>query len=126
MQSDLFRLDPMAASSYGIYNSIKADEGSFLDFLLNYDSKASNEEDNSWINELLTKDNINNITSSEVLKELNLDGFSTTTDFLSQKSYFDTQVEGYKLILIQEMNKRGIPIPKEYEGADVYSQLLDL
>jgi hypothetical protein len=125
MQSDLFRLDPMAASSYGIYNSIKGEDGSFLDFLLNYDSKEANEEDNSWINKLLTKDNLNDITSSEVLKELNLSGFSTT-DFLSRKSYFDTQVEGYKLILTQEMNKRGIPIPKEYEGADIYSSLLDL
>ena len=64
------------------------------------------------------------ITSPEVLKSLNLGGMSSM-DFLSSKSYFDTQAEGYKVILKQEMQKREIPIPKNL-GVDVYSQLLDL
>jgi hypothetical protein len=47
-------------------------------------------------------------------------------DFLSQKSYFDTQAEGNKMILMKEMSKRNIDIPKEYQGVDIYSHLLDL
>jgi len=41
-----FMIDPMAASSYGLYNSLKGEEGSFVDFLLSYDSKAANDNDN--------------------------------------------------------------------------------
>ena len=125
MYTNLFMLDPMAASSYGLYNSIKGDKGSFEDFLLNYDSKKANDFDNSWLDKLVNKENLSKITSPEVLKDLNLTQIHTT-DFLSQKSYFNTQFEGYKQILLKEMNRRNIPIPKEYEGADIYSPLLDL
>jgi len=125
MQTNLFLVDPMAASSYGLYNSIKGDKGTFVDFLLNYDSKKANESDNSWLEKLISQENINKINSPEVLKALNLTGMSTM-DFLSQKSYFDTQIEGYKQILFKEMNNRNIEIPKEYEGVDIYSSLLDL
>jgi hypothetical protein len=125
MQTNLFLVDPMAASSYGLYNSIKGDKGTFVDFLLNYDSKKANESDNSWLEKLISQENINKINSPEVLKALNLTGMSTM-DFLSQKSYFDTQVEGYKQILFKEMNNRNIEIPKEYEGVDIYPSLLDL
>ncbi len=125
MQTNLFLVDPMAASSYGIYNSVKGEEGSFVDFLLSYDSKEANESDNSWLEKLVTEDNLSSITSPEALKSLNLGGASTM-DVLSQKSYFDTQADGYKMILMNEMSKRGMDIPKEYEGTDIYSQLLDL
>ena len=125
MNTNLFMLDPMAASSYGLYNSIKGDKGSFEDFLLSYDSKKANDFDNSWLNKLVNQENLSKITSPEVLKDLNLTQMNTT-DFLSQKSYFNTQFEGYKQILLKEMNNRNIPIPKEYEGADIYSPLLDL
>ena len=125
MQANLFMIDPMAASSYGIYNSLKGDKGSFVDFLLNYDSKKANDNDNSWLNKLVTKENISNITSPEVLQSLNLSGIRTN-DFLFQKSYFDTQAEGYKMILLKEMNKRNIDISKELKGVDIYSQLLGL
>ena len=125
MQTNLFLVDPMAASSYGLYNSIKGEKGSFVDFLLSYDSKAANESDNSWLDKLVNQDNLSEITSPEVLKSLNLSGTSTM-DFLSQKSYFDTQAEGYKMILMKEMSKRNIDIPKEYQGVDIYSHLLDL
>lgn len=118
-------IDPMAASSYGLYNSVKGDKGSFEDFLLNYDSKKANEFDNSWLNKLVTKENLSKITSPEVIQSLNLSGYNTF-DFLSQKSYFDTQAEGYKQILLKEMNNRNIEIPKVYEGIDIYSSLLDL
>lgn len=105
MQTNLFLVDPMAASSYGLYNSIKGDKGTFVDFLLNYDSKKANESDNSWLEKLISQENINKINSPEVLKALNLTGMSTM-DFLSQKSYFDTQIEGYKQILFKEMNNQ--------------------
>ena len=123
MQTNLFLVDPMAAISYGLYNSIKGDKGSFVDFLLSYDSKKANESDNSWLDKLVSKENLSKITSPEVLKSLNLGGIGTV-DFLSQKSYFDTQSEGYKAILLKEMSKRNIDIPDQ--GVDVYSQLLDL
>ena len=125
MQTNLFIIDPMAASSYGLYNSIKKENGSFVDFLLSYDSKAANENDNTWLNDLVNKDNISKITSPEVLQSLNLSGINTM-DFLSQRSYFDTQAEGNKMILMKEMTKRNIPIPKEYQGVDIYSKLLNL
>lgn len=125
MQTNLFSIDPMAASSYGLYNSVKGDKGSFVDFLLNYDSKKANESDNSWLNKLITQENVGKITSLETLNNLNLSETSTM-DYLSQKSYFDTQAEGYKQIVINEMNKRNIEVPKEYEGVDIYSSLLDL
>lgn len=125
MQTNLFLVDPMAASSYGLYNSIKGDKGTFVDFLLNYDSKKANESDNSWLEKLISKDNISKISSPEVLKNLNLSGMNTM-DFLSQKSYFDTQADGYKQILLKEMDNRKMEIPKEYEGVDIYSSLLDL
>lgn len=141
MNSQLFAIDPMAASSYGLYNSIKKEEGSFVDFLLSYDSKAANESDNSWLTDLITADNLKNITSPEVLQTLATSGFSTedifsyrgelsditspqvlkslsnnalsTLDLLSSKSAFDTQVEGYKVLLKKEMELRGIPIPNK-------------
>ena len=125
MQTNLFIIDPMAASSYGLYNSIKGNKGSFVDFLLSYDSKAANESDNSWLDKLVNKENLSKITSPEVLKNLNLSGINTM-DFLSQKSYFDTQAEGNKMILMKEMNNRNIEIPKEYQGVDIYSLLLNL
>jgi len=125
MYTNLFMIDPMAASSYGLYNSIKGKKGSFEDFLLSYDSKKANDSDNSWLDKLVTKENLSKITSPEVLKNLNLSGVSTI-DFLSKKSYFDTQAEGYKMILMKEMSKRNMEIPKGLEGADIYSHLLDL
>ncbi|WP_024955633.1 hypothetical protein [Sulfurospirillum arcachonense] len=109
MYNNFFAIDPMAATSYGMYNSVKGEEGSFVDFLLSYDSKAANENDNSWLNDLVNDETLSKIQSPEMLQALNLTGISTM-DFLSQKSYFDTQAEGYKLMLKQEMLKRDIPI----------------
>lgn len=148
MSSHLFAIDPMAASSYGLYNSVKKEEGSFVDFLLSYDSKAANDSDNSWLSDLVSADNIKNLSSPELMQALaetgfkNYDIFSqnnlseatspeilksfsnnglSTMDLLSQKSAFDTQAEGYKQILTTEMKKRGIEVPKNL-GADIYSQ----
>ncbi len=125
MQSQLFTIDPMAATSYGLYNSVKKEKGSFVDSLLKYDSKKANEQDNSWFTDMVNEDTLSKIKSPEVLQSLNLVGVSSM-DLFSAKSYFDTKVEAYKVQLIQEMKKRDIPIPKEYEGADNYSRLLKL
>lgn len=147
MYGNLFAIDPMAASSYGLYNSVKKEEGSFLDFLLSYDSKGANESDNSWLSDLVGGD-MSKITSVEVLQALastevnsmdilsqsnyfgtqseSIESLSfagvSTMDFLSQKSYFDTQAEGYKLLLTNEMKKRDIEVPEDL-GADIYSLL---
>jgi len=157
MSSKLFAIDPMAASSYGLYNSVKGEEGTFLDFLLNYNSTDANDGDNSWLSDLVTNDSLSNIKSSDVLQELSktgainnfnsLSSLSTmdllsqmnsdetnTVDLLSQftssstntSDYFDAQVDNYKQILINEMKSRGMDIPADYSGADIYSQLLDL
>lgn len=119
MNNNLFLIDPMAAVNYGLYNSVKGEEGSYLDFLLKYDSKGANENDNSWLTDLVGEDTIANISSPEVLSSLNLAGISTS-DLLSQKNYFDMQVDVYKLQLTTEMEKRGIEVPENL-GVDTYS-----
>ncbi|CAD7286444.1 hypothetical protein [Campylobacter suis] len=46
----LFRIDPAASASYNMYKASQKDgEGSFLDFLLKYDSNAANEGDFSSV-----------------------------------------------------------------------------
>jgi len=105
--SILFQIDPMAASSYGLYNSFKEGEGSFIDFLLNYDSKGANEGDNSWMTKLVNKETLDNISSPQVAQALSqsnvdLGGFISTSD------YFDTKVQMYKLQLQQAMYERGV------------------
>jgi len=111
MYTNLFTIDPMAASSYGIYNSLKGEEGTFVDFLLSYDSHEANEEgSNDWLSKIVNEDTLKQINSPEALKSLSISGINTM-DLLSQKSYFDTQVSAYKLQLTQEMEKRNINIP---------------
>jgi hypothetical protein len=110
MQTNLFLIDPMAASSYGIYNAVKGKKGTFVDFLLNYDSYEANKGKNDWLNKIVDKDTINKINSPEMLKIFTSSGLNTM-DFLSQRSYFDTQVSAYKLQITQEMQKRNIKIP---------------
>jgi hypothetical protein len=105
MTTELFALDPMAASSYGLYSALKKEEGSFLDFLLHYDSKGANEGNNEWLTDLISEDIFSKITDTDTLQALSFYGFDTFSLF-SQKSYFDTQVEAYKNQLEQEMIKR--------------------
>lgn len=112
MSNQLFMLDPMAASSYGIYNAYKGKDGSFEDFLLNYNSHEANDGDNSWFNKLIGDDLFQNIQSPLALKALSFSKINTS-DFFQSKSYFETQVYANKLKLIEEMGKRDIPIPPE-------------
>jgi hypothetical protein len=120
MYNNLFEIDPMAGISYGMYNSIKGEEGSFLDFLLHYDSHEANNEDNSWFSDLINKDTMSKIKSPEVLEAMNFAGINTL-DFLSSKSYFDTKAEALKLQLMQEMNKRNVEFHKDF---NLYENLL--
>ena len=41
MDNRLFQIDPYAGISYGLYNSIKGDKGSFEDFFFFYDSSRA-------------------------------------------------------------------------------------
>ncbi len=110
MYSQLFSIDPMAGISYSKYNSIKGEDGSFLDFLLHYDSYKANHDDDSWFGNLLKNELQNSLNRPQMLKALNTYNVSTL-DFLSSKSYFDTRVETYKTELLKEMKKRDIPVP---------------
>ncbi len=110
MDSRLFEIDPMAGISYAKYNSVKGEEGSFLDFLLQYDSYEANNDDDSWFNDLLKDELSRSVNQPQMLEALNTYNVSTL-DFLSSKSYFDTQVEAYKTELLKEMQKRDIPVP---------------
>lgn len=105
MNTYLFQIDPMAASSYGLYNSFKKGEGSFVDFLLHYDSHSVNEGNSEWLTKLVGEDILSKVTDTTTLKALSSYGLDTFSLF-SQKSYFDTQVEAYKIKLQQEMAKR--------------------
>jgi 3-methyladenine DNA glycosylase Tag len=105
--SILFQIDPMAASSYGLYNSFKEGEGSFIDFLLNYDSKGANEGDNSWMTKLVNQKTLQNISSPEIAQALIQNGIDFT-GFISASDYFDTKVAMYKLQIEQEIAKRGL------------------
>ena len=108
--SILFQLDPMAASSYGLYQSLKENKGSFVDFLLSYDSKGANDGDNSWLTKMVNQNTLSKISSPEVYKALNFANIDPLS-FISTSDYFDTKVEMYKLQISQEMAKRGITQP---------------
>lgn len=105
MDSRLFTIDPMAASSYSLYKSAKDGEGNFVDFLLSYDSKAANDGDNSWLNKVLSQDIVDQITSPQIAQVLNFSEVRTS-ELFSSIDYFDTQVNMYKMQINQEMAKQ--------------------
>lgn len=104
MDTQLFKIDPLAGIGYGMYNAIKKGEGSFEDFLLHYDSHAVNEGDNSWLTKMVSQDIGSALSSPEVLEAMSTLGINL--DFLATGSFFDTQVSSYRLQLLQEMQKR--------------------
>jgi hypothetical protein len=108
--SILFQIDPMAASSYGLYNSLKEGEGSFIDFLLHYDSKGANEGDNSWMTKLVNKNTIEKLSSPQVAQALSQSDFDFS-GLISTSDYFDTKVQMYKLQISQEMARRATTQP---------------
>jgi len=108
MDNRLFQIDPYAGISYGLYNSLKGEKGSFEDFLLHYDSTGANNEDSSWLTKLIKEDTTNALTSPEVWEAMNILGVNGA-DLLgvgSSSDFFDTQVSGLKLQLMQAFSKR--------------------
>ena len=105
MNTYLFQIDPMAASSYGLYKSLKKEEGSFVDFLLSYDSHSVNEGDNSWLNKVLFENLSEKLTSPTLMEALNFSNVNTI-DLFSSQNFFDSQVQMYKLQVKQEMAKK--------------------
>jgi len=108
MDNRLFQIDPYAGISYGLYNSLKGEKGSFEDFLLHYDSTGANNEDSSWLTKLVKEDTTNALSSPEVWEAMNILGVNGV-DFLgagSSSDFFDTQASGLKLQLMQAFSKR--------------------
>lgn len=105
MSTRLFEIDPYAGAQYAMYASIKKEEGSFLDFLLQYDSHSVNEGDSSWLTKLITHETASSLSSPEFLQMAGFLGLSTE-DIVLNTSTFDAQVNAYKLQLQLEMAKR--------------------
>lgn len=108
MDNRLFQIDPYAGISYGLYNSLKGEKGSFEDFLLHYDSTGANNDDSSWLTKLIKEDTTNALSSPEVWEAMNTLGVNGV-DLLgvgSSSDFFDTQVSGLKLQLMQAFSKR--------------------
>lgn len=106
MNTQLFMIDPMAASSYGLYNAMKKEEGSFVDFLLSYDSQGANEGDNSWLTKLITNDNMEIFANSGLLSTFESLHVSTF-DLFSQRDSFDAQAQIYKLQIQKLLSEKG-------------------
>jgi len=104
MDNRLFKIDPYAGVSYGLYSSLKGEDASFEDFLLHYDSTGASEGDNSWLNKLITENTANALSSPEVLEAMNTLGVGL--DLTSSMDYFDTQVYAAKVQLMQAYSKR--------------------
>lgn len=105
MESRLFELDPYAGIGYGLYNSIKGEEGSFEDFLLHYDSTKANDGDNSWLTHLITQDTLSTLSSPEVWEAMNTLGIGGL-DFGSSSTFFDSQVFALKMQLFEAFSQR--------------------
>ena len=105
MESRLFELDPYAGIGYGLYNSIKKEEGSFEDFLLHYDSIKANEGDNSWLTQLIAQDTLSTLSSPEVWEAMNTLGIGGL-DFGSSSIFFDSQVFALKMQLFEAFSQR--------------------
>ncbi|AHJ11728.1 hypothetical protein [Sulfurospirillum multivorans] len=105
MDNRLFEIDPYAGVSYGLYNSLKGEEGSFEDFLLHYDSTGASEGDSSWLTDLINQDTLSALSSTTVLEAMNTLGVSAL-DFGNSTTYFDSQVYAAKMQLMQAFSQR--------------------
>jgi hypothetical protein len=105
MDSRLFQIDPYAGVSYGMYNSIKGEKGSFEDFLLHYDATGASKGDNSWLTQVIMQKTTNALSSPEMWEAMSAFGISGL-DFGSSSAYFDTQAYGLKMQLLEAFSKR--------------------
>lgn len=108
MDNRLFQIDPYAGISYGLYNSLKGEKGSFEDFLLHYDSTGANKEDSSWLTKLIKEDTNKALSSPEVWEAMNLLGVNglNLASSIDSSDFFDTQVSSLKLQLMDAFSKR--------------------
>lgn len=108
MDNRLFQIDPYAGISYGLYNSLKGEKGSFEDFLLHYDSTGANKEDSSWLTKLIKEDTNKALSSPEVWEAMNLLGVNglSLASSVDTSDFFDTQVSALKLQLMDAFSKR--------------------
>jgi len=108
MDNRLFQIDPYAGISYGLYNSLKGEKGSFEDFLLHYDSTGANKEDSSWLTKLIKEDTNKALSSPEVWEAMNLLGVNglNLASSIDSSDFFDTQVSALKLQLMDAFSKR--------------------
>lgn len=108
MDNRLFQIDPYAGISYGLYNSLKGEKGSFEDFLLHYDSTGANNDDSSWLTKLIKEDTANALNSPEVWEAMNVLGINGL-DLMSgvtSSDFFDTQASALKMQLMEAFSKR--------------------
>lgn len=108
MDNRLFQIDPYAGISYGLYNSLKGEKGSFEDFLLHYDSTGANNDDSSWLTKLIKEDTTNALNSPEVWEAMNVLGINGL-DLMSgvtSSDFFDTQASALKMQLMEAFSKR--------------------
>lgn len=108
MDNRLFQIDPYAGISYGLYNSVKGNKGSFEDFLLHYDSTGANKDDSSWLTKLVKEDTSNALNSPEVWQAMNTLGINGADIMgsVSSSDFFDTQVSTLKMQLMEAFSKR--------------------
>ncbi len=99
----LFALDPMAAISYGQYNAVKKDKGSFEDFLLHYDSYEVNEGSNKWLQKLISKNSCLGAIASnpQLLNSLDMSSFDFNKA-ISTSDFLDTKIELLKLQVLSK------------------------
>lgn len=114
----LFALDPMAAISYGQYNAVKKNEGSFEDFLLHYNSYEANEGGSDWLSNLISQEGgYSKLSSSpELLQSLDLSNFNFTSS-LSTSDFLSTKADAYKLQVLSLMQQKGYST-EEIEALD--------
>ncbi len=103
----LFTLDPMAAISYGQYNAVKKDKGSFEDFLLHYNSYEANEGNSKWLQNLISKNSgLNALASNpELLNSMDALGFDFSSS-ISTSNFLDTKIELLKLNILSKINNK--------------------
>lgn len=104
----LFSLDPMAAISYGQYNAVKKENGSFEDFLLHYDSHEANDGGSDWLSNLISQEGgFNKLSSNpELLQSLDLSKFDFSSN-ISSSNFLTTKAEALKLQLLTQMQAKG-------------------
>ncbi len=98
------------AIDYGKYQAIKGSSGSYVDFLLHYDSVAAEEGDQSWMNSLFGMDELMGSLPPQALASLDSsktkDIFGLKKDKNDSFMMMDAQVSALKMQLIEGFKQR--------------------